>query len=49
MLVGALRRAGADVNYIEPTDRDHNSVLADVPLIRDDPTRPVIERFILSR
>jgi acetyl esterase/lipase len=48
-LVIALRGAGADVDYIEPTDRDHDSVLGDVPLIRDDPTRLVIERFILSR
>lgn len=48
-LVVALRRAGTDVDYLRPPERDHNSVLADVPLVRDDPTGLAIERFVLSR
>ena len=45
----ALRRAGTSVEYLQPSDRDHNSVLADVPLVPDDETGRAIERFILSR
>jgi arylformamidase len=47
--VVALRRAGTSVDYLQPSERDHNSVLADVPLVPDDETGRAIESFVFSR
>lgn len=45
----ALRRAGASLEYVEQSDRDHDTIAQGMVLLGDDPVRSRVERFILSR